>query len=76
MEKKKKKKIEASDPDRDMEILRHSGHEKLRPWQGSTHPSSQKTKPSRFLSSRSAWVKALVQIQLVGERLQSSHFVG
>jgi hypothetical protein len=28
---------QASDPDLDMEILRHSGHAKLRPRQGSTH---------------------------------------
>jgi hypothetical protein len=35
-----------------MEILRHSGHEKLRPRQGSTYLQSQETKARSSLSSR------------------------
>ena len=38
-------------------ILRHRGHEKLRPRQGSTYLISLETEARRSLSSRSAWDK-------------------
>jgi hypothetical protein len=54
-----------------MEILRHSGYEKLRPRQGSTGLLSQETEARRSLSSKSSQDKAGPKSRCSGTHLSS-----